>query len=146
MWLANTKVDVTQHLASRIRQWIVLRLAADVDQDGILEKHLWTIANRIVSTLVWDEKKAVAQALDAGNSPPSPPSYNRPADVDALLGEAVMEELPALDQGTKDHIWKLFDGTLLPMIGNALPLCPSNFGEGANDKLYGFSLLCISPG
>jgi hypothetical protein len=135
-WLTNTKVDVTMHLAKRIRRWIVVRLGAVIDQRGIKEKHLWTIANHIVSTLTWHEKKAAAQARAANQPLPSMPSYVRPANIAALLGTSV-KGLPPLEQGTKDHIWRLFNETLLAKIGGALPLCPSNFGRRADDKKYG---------
>ena len=50
-WLTNVKVDVTTHLADRMRRWFVVRLAAAIDQPGITEDHLWTISRRIVATL-----------------------------------------------------------------------------------------------
>jgi hypothetical protein len=136
-WLTNVKVDVTSHLAERMVRWIVVRLEVVIDQPGIAEGHLWTIARHIVSTLTWHEEKEVARALADGKPVPSPPSYVKPDGIDELLDAAVLEKLPALDQETKDHIWRLFEGTLLAQIGGALPLCSSNFGKRADDERYG---------
>jgi hypothetical protein len=66
-WLTNTRVDMTRHLADRMRRWIVARLGSVVEQRG-MEKHLWTIADHIVSSLIWHERKAAAQAR-AANKP-----------------------------------------------------------------------------
>jgi hypothetical protein len=131
-WLTNTKVHVTKHLDKRIRRWLVVRLGADVNQDGIVEKHLWTIADRVVSTLTWHGEKGKA----GGECSRSPPSYARPENIDALLGTRVLEKLPPLEQGTKDHIWRLFE-EMLTWLGDALPLCQWNFGESADDARYG---------
>jgi hypothetical protein len=137
-WLTNTMVDVTTHLADRMVRWIVIRLDAVIDQAGITGEHLRTIAQHIVSTLTWDEeKKEVAQALKAGKRPRRPPDYERPNGIDELLGAAVLEKLPDLNQETKDHIWRLFDVELLAKIGGPLPLCSSNFGNKCFDKRYG---------
>ena len=140
-WLTNVKVDITSHLADRMAQWIVIWLAGVIGQRGITEKHMWTIADRIVGSLTWDEKKAEKHARSAGESVPAPPDYVKPDDIDGLLGAAVLNKLPALDQETKDHIWELFDETLLPHIGGALPLCPSNFGKAVYDPRYVYLLL-----
>ena len=133
-WLTNVKVDVTTHLVDRMGRWFVVRLAADIDQPGITEEDLWTIARRVVATLTWNEDRAIAQALSAGKPVPAPPPHVKPDGIDKLLGAAALEKLPALNQETKDCIWKLFDGTLMAHIKGALPLCPSNFGKAAYDK------------
>jgi hypothetical protein len=86
--------------------------------------------------LTWDEDRAIAQALSAGKPVPSPPAYVTPDGIDKLLGAAVLEKLPALNQETKDCIWGLFEGKLLVHIKGALPLCPSNFGKASYDKKY----------
>ena len=136
IWEANVKVDVTCHLKDRMARWIVIRLNdIIIDQPGITEKHRWTIARHIVSTLTWGEKNAPRADK---NDRPIPPSYEKPAGIDELIDAAVLEKIPALSQELKDRIWKLFNKEVLGGIGESnLPLCASNFGKTRYDTEYG---------
>lgn len=134
MFMVNVKVDVVKHFEERIRHWLVVRMKTVITQDDITERHLCTIANRIVVNIVWKEKKEGAIALAAGRAWPKPPQYTKPTSLTSLLGE-VIEKLPALHSQTQEKIWQLFEDTLLKKIGGALPLCPTNYGRAAeNDK------------
>ncbi|KAJ8099195.1 hypothetical protein POJ06DRAFT_130609 [Lipomyces tetrasporus] len=128
-WIANVQVDVCYHLSQRLERWIVLRLAADLAQQ-IPEKCLWSIASRMVETLVWKEKAAFGRARSLGLPDPIPPNYVAPATLDDLLGENVVHSLqPPLNEVSREILWRLFTEEILGSIRSALPLCPSRFRE-----------------
>jgi len=56
-------------------------------QEDLTERHLRTIAWRIVDTIVWEEKKAGAVALAAGRDWPAPPQYQIPTSLASLGNE-----------------------------------------------------------
>jgi len=135
LWLTNTRVDVTDRLVDRMERRMFLELERVISQ-SITKNHLWTIARRVVSTLVWKEKEAVANARARGQQTyPSMPPYKPPTDINELLGAAGLTEPPQLDDATKRAIWDAFQGGLLAHIDReALPICPSNFGQYMESK------------
>jgi hypothetical protein len=131
--MVNTRVDVVGHLEERMRRWLVVRMG-QVIQPNLTETHLWLIARRIVASLVWEEKKAGARALASGEPWPRPQVYRPPATLQELLTPRVLERLPQLSGQTRAMVWDLFCNTLLPNIGGRLPLCPTNYGRGAESN------------
>jgi hypothetical protein len=129
MWVANTGVDIKQHLEERMRRWMVVMLGRRVTQNGVTEARLWKIARRMVDLLVWKERQAVAAALAAGNPPPPVPAFIPPTTIQELLTEELLYEQPPLNFATREVIGALFQETL-QSIGGPLPLCPTNFGRG----------------
>jgi len=135
LYMTNIKVDIKTNLAMRMQRWLVLRLSPVAEQDGVTEDQLWNIAGRLVSTLVWDEKKAVAQALRDGHPSPPPPTYARKS-ISELFDQETLGNLKllSLKSATKTAISDLVE-IMEDRIGvSALPLCPSNFEMKNNDE------------
>jgi hypothetical protein len=129
MWVANTGVDVVEHLEDRMRRWMVVWLGRRVAQHGVTEARLWRIARRLVSRLVWNERQAAAVARAAGNPSPAVPAFQPPASIHELLTEELLYEQPPLNFATREAVWSVFEETL-QSIGGPLPLCPTNYGRG----------------
>jgi hypothetical protein len=144
-WITNIMVDLKRNLVTRLQRWLFLRFRVLIRQDKVTDGHRWAIACHIVSTLVWEEKRAVAQALARDERPPAKPVYRRPESIEELLGASLLdgfqprnksdEGSPALKKRARAAIWRVFTTELLPMVAtDALPICPSNFGETALGK------------
>ena len=101
-------------------------------QPRIAAEHLYTIAKSIVSTLVWDEKGAVAEARAGGlQAYPCPSPYTPPETITDLLNALPLKNIPVIDEGTKSAIWDVFQELQAHIPSEALPLCQANYGTSA---------------
>ena len=138
MEIVNAKVGVKVHLPMRIKRWIVVQLGKVLPRD-IADKHVWALADRMVSRVVHDEAKKAAIARSEGRDPPPIPAWEAPASAVELLGDDWLEERFAnrpLTQASIDGIWGVWT-TLLEYMGpGMLPLCPTHFDGKDGWKTY----------
>lgn len=107
--------------------------------DDELQESLELLKSTLPKDFAWPHREGLVQALQRESVAWL---TNVRVDVTSHLADRMVRWIVirlevAIDQRTKDRIWKLFKGELLEHIGGDLPLCPSNFGKRAEDEKYG---------